>query len=400
MGAIALSCAAVFANRSAAENPRGANPPAAAPAPPAAAPTPDDVLRWIKDLGHDAFAVRQAAASHLLSAGMVARRPLLELADGPDPETRAAARRLVALIDRTEFRRRLEAFAADTEDRQNLTLPGWDQFRKLVGGDPAARTLFVDMQQQEGVLIAAVFGVSKRPPEELWETRLLRIAQWQATAGDRSAIPSLGSCAAMLFLGSLAEMNVSDSAAAQLGIIIQRPPVRELLAPDSAQVAVRKLVVTWLLQCPNKNEEVLSQRLNIIASIGLADALPLALQVSAGDPQYLHVQPLTKAVAILAVGKIGRREHVDRLEPLLEDSTVCLQAQVQTPGQPPAVVQVRDVALSVMLLLTDQAAADYGYTNARMATPRTFHLQSLYRENDRQRDEAIAKWREWRATHK
>jgi hypothetical protein len=35
-----------------------------------------------------------------------------------------------------------------------------------------------------------------------------------------------------------------------------------------------------------------------------------------------------------------------------------------------------------------------------MATPRTFHLPSLYRENDKQRDEAIAKWRAWRATHK
>jgi len=226
VGAVALSCAHVFTNHSSAENPSDTNPPASAP-------TPDDVRRWIKDLDHDTFSVRQTAAAQLLVAGMAARQPLLELADGPDPETRAAARRLVALIDRTEFRRRLEAFAADTDGRQNQTLPGWDQFQQLVGGDPAARALFVDMQQQEGALISAVFGISKRPPEELWETRLLRIAQWQATAGDRGSIPSVGSCAAMLFLGSLAKMNVSDSAAAQLGIIIQRPPVRELLAPDS-----------------------------------------------------------------------------------------------------------------------------------------------------------------------
>jgi len=140
--------------------------------------------------------------------------------------------------------------------------------------------------------------------------------------------------------------------------------------------------------------------LNIISSTGLADALPLALQVCTGDPKYLHVQPFTKALAVAVVGQLGTRAHADRLEPLLADSTVCLPAQVQAPGQPPAVVQVRDVALVVMLSLTEQALADYGYANAKMATPRTFHLPSLYRENDKQRDEAIAKWRAWRATHK
>ena len=117
------------------------------------------------NLGHDAFTVRQAAASQLLAAGMSAREPLLAIVDGPDPERRAAARRLVALIDQSEFHRRLEAFAADTEGRQGLTLPGWDQYQKLVGSDPAARALFVDMQRHEGALISAMFGASKRPPE-------------------------------------------------------------------------------------------------------------------------------------------------------------------------------------------------------------------------------------------
>ena len=114
---------------------------------------------------------------------MSAREPLLVIVDGPDPERRAAARRLVALIDQSEFHRRLEAFAADTEGRQRLTLPGWDQYQKLVGSDPAARALFVDMQRHEGALIAAMFGASKQPPGDLLESRLVRLVQWQNIGG-------------------------------------------------------------------------------------------------------------------------------------------------------------------------------------------------------------------------
>jgi hypothetical protein len=94
---------------------------------------PEDIGRWIGELGNESYTVRQTAASQLLAAGISAREPLAAVADGPDPETRAAARRLVALIDHSEFHRRLEAFAADTEGRQGISLPGWDQYQKLVG---------------------------------------------------------------------------------------------------------------------------------------------------------------------------------------------------------------------------------------------------------------------------
>ncbi len=361
--------------------------------------TKDDVAHWIKDLSSDAFSLRQEAATRLLAAGSIAHDSLRQLAEGPDPETRASARRLIALIDRSEFRRRLDAFAADTDGRKGLTLPGWEQYQKLVGSDAAARTLFVDMQRQEGPVIAAIFNSPKRPPEELWESRLVRIAQWQNPNGQRAGAPPIGSCAAMLFLGSLPEMNISNAAASFVQNIIQRPPVNSALLPDNSQPALRKLVVTWILQCPNKSEEVLRERLNIIQIASLVDALPLAIQVCSNDSQYLHVTPLTKAFAVLTIGQLGSRQNVPQLEPLLDDASICLPAQVQVPGQPATSVELRDVALVAVLSLTEQAPADYGYIAARMEVPHRFQLQSLYRDNDSQRAVAVAKWREWRASH-
>jgi len=332
-----------------------------------------------------------------LAAGISAREPLLAIADGPDPETRAAAKRLVALIDQSEFHRRLEAFAADTTGDRGLTLPGWEEYRELVGRDDAARALFVEMQKHEGPLLSAVYGVSAQPPEQLWEDRLLRIVQWQTTIADRSVSPPLGSCAAVLFLGSSKRIEISDRGAMLVENLIQRPPLQQTLATAGPQDALRRLVVGWILHCPNKNDVVLTRRLNLISMANLKEALPLAIDVAEGDPEYLRVPPLTKTAAMLVIGQLGRREHIKHLEPMLEDSTICLPLQPQVPGQPAANVQVRDVALVVMLQLTGQRPADYGYLHARLQPQRTFQIQTLHRENDTQRAEAIAKWRTWRS---
>ncbi|MCI0334975.1 MAG: hypothetical protein L0228_17345 [Planctomycetes bacterium] len=366
------------------------------------AATPDDIEKWIGELSNDAFTVRQAAASKLLAAGTPARDALVAVVDGPDPETRAAARRLVALIDRTEFHRRLEAFAADTEGKRGLTLPGWEQFRDLVGGDPAARALFVDMQRAEGPLLSAVFGVSSQPPEQLWEERLMRLVSWQVTPGNRGVAAPLGSCAAMLFLGSVSELDVSDRGAALVDNLIQRPPISEMLAAAAPQDAVRRLVIGWITHCPNKNESILARRLQLTSIMNLKEALPLALAVAGRDRQYENVMPVTRATAILVVGQFGAAKHVDILEPLLDDASVCMPVQAPQPGQPVANVQVRDVALVVLLHLTGQKPADYGYPHARLQPQQQpmFHIQTLHAANDQVRDDAVAKWKAWRAAEK
>lgn len=398
-GALALAAALFFVSSAFGQ---AAGPKAATVArtlPAATAPPPlKEITRWVDELSDDSYAVRQEAAARLLAAGMPARDQLLQIVEGPDPETRAAARRLISLIDRSEFHRRLEAFAADADGKQGLSLPGWDQFQKIAGSDAAARSLFVEMQRQEGTIFSAVFGVSKRAPEELWEARLSRVSQVQIMGGDRNSAPSLGTCAALLFFAAVPEMTVSDNAGNMVENLLERPPIRDALQGENAQEAVRNLVIDWLLHCPNKSEELLRRRLTYISAMNLEPGLPLALDV-VSDPQYLQVHPLIKADAAQIVGQLGKREHIDRLEPLLDDVSVCVQASNPIPAQPVQTVQVRDVALVVMLRLTDQSPSDYGYLKAVLQPTRTFNMQHLFRDNDQQRADAIAKWREWRAAH-
>jgi hypothetical protein len=203
----------------------------------------------------------------------------------------------------------------------------------------------------------------------------------------------------MLFLGARREMSVSDAAVISIDSLFQRSPVRDTPLRDGSQEAFRRLVVSYVRNCPNNGEMALGCRLRVIAAASLEEGLPLALAIASGDPEYVRATPLTRANAALLVGQLGTREHVDRLEPLLGDSAICIGMMGQVAGQNGATVQVRDVALCVMLHLTEQSPADYGYAAARLQPPRMFDVQSLYRHNDQQREEAIAKWRAWRAAN-
>ena len=74
-----------------------------AAAPGNSSPVSDEIGQWIDGLGDDSYANRQAAAGQLTAAGYAAREALADAARGPDPEIRAAARRILTLIDDNAF---------------------------------------------------------------------------------------------------------------------------------------------------------------------------------------------------------------------------------------------------------------------------------------------------------
>jgi len=73
-------------------------------------PSAADVDRWIAELGDDNYPTRKAAAERLATGGYAAHAALAKAAEGTDPEIRTSARRLLTLIDDSEFNRRLAEF--------------------------------------------------------------------------------------------------------------------------------------------------------------------------------------------------------------------------------------------------------------------------------------------------
>jgi hypothetical protein len=367
----------------------------------AQAPSNIDIDRWIAELGDDSYSVRKTAADNLAAGGFAARAALAKVADGTDPEVRSTARRLLAVIDDTEFNRRLSDFAADVDGRRGVTLPGWQEFGDLVGRDPAARALFVDMQREEAALLARSFADSRGSREIDWEAHVMHLLRARNFNQPGEFSVPLGSCATLVFLGALSDANVSDNGARSLVQLTQIPPLSESLAANRADNAVRRLVTAWIVHCPNRSETILDQRLQIMIQQQLADALPLALDVISRDPKNLTLSPSLQMTALLAVGKLGSEQHVAAIEPLLEDrSELRLGQPVNGLQGDAAAIQVRDVALAVLLHLTEQEPLTYGYLHVRPNPLTVFDVTTLGMENDQQRAAAAERWRAWRAQHK
>jgi hypothetical protein len=355
-------------------------------------PSPEQIAQWIEQLGHNAFAVRQSAAERLVAAGLAARDAIAQEIDSPDPETRAAARRIVALIDASEANRRLAEFAADTDGSRGITLPGWKEFGELVGQDEAARTLFVDMQRHESQLLAEFFGPDPHEGRSTWDERLFRL---RPMPGPQTSAPPVGSCATMMFLGSLPNSDVNDARVNSLHDLAVRTPLREGLLTHREPNVLRSLVVAWITKCPNRSERALGDRLQLMFNYRLQEALPLPAAIAHCEPEYLTVSPILRASAALAVGRFGTKENAATLEPLLDDDST-----FPIPNGPqgtPVNVHVSDVALATMIHLVGQEPKEYGFTRVRMNPQNVFDPASLGLENREQRTAAIAKWRAWKA---
>lgn len=366
----------------------------------AAQPSAADVQRWIVELGDDDYQVRKAAADRLVEGGDSARSALVSLANGPDPETRFAARRLVTLIDDSAFDRQLAEFASDVDGRRGATLPGWTEFRQFVGSDAASRELFVEMQRAEPVLLRRMFDPSSNDRELNWEEQINRLLRARIfSQSGQLSIPS-GSSATLLFLGALPNANLSDGAATGLRQLTQIPPLSEALAAKRDGNALRRLVCAWVIHCPNRSNIILQQRLDAMFQHSLDECLPLALEMLEPKPEYLVLSPQQQMLAILAVGKFGSEENIAALEPLLDDQRECLpRQQINMPGSGLAAVQIRDVALAVLVRLTGQEPVAYGYLHARPHPQLLFDVSSLYQESDERRAAALEQWRAWRVQH-
>jgi hypothetical protein len=108
--------------------------------------------------------------------------------------------------------------------------------------------------------------------------------------------------------------------------------------------------------------------------------------------------PQLRQFALLAIGRFGGRKHVPLAEKLLSDATSCGAIQADNP--PVQVeLQVRDVALAVLIRLTDQQAGDYGAVLGQVSPQSIFQVPTLGFSKSSQRDTALARWTKWRAEH-
>ncbi|MCA9270714.1 MAG: hypothetical protein KDA41_19670, partial [Planctomycetales bacterium] len=100
-----------------------------------------------------------------------------------------------------------------------------------------------------------------------------------------------------------------------------------------------------------------------------------------------------KQYAILAYARLGSREHVAKVEKLLDDETVCTTHRVNDTEYQ---TQFRDIALAVALHLYGQDPKAFGFDRLARHSQYVFSSYSLGFEDDAKRQAAFDQWHAFR----
>ncbi|MCC7085263.1 MAG: hypothetical protein IT427_09675 [Pirellulales bacterium] len=375
--------------------------------------------KLVAELGDETYAVREGATNQLIRAGIEAKPALLAALSSTDAEVRFRAKRVLEIIVEGDFQRRLKAFAEDVDGRRQLSLPGWNAFKEFVGDDRMARSLFVDMQQAEPLLLDAYDHDPQLASQTLAERsqavqlnasgRLLNRARNIAIPG-MAIQPALGSSLALLWVGGDAAVPVKDDVADRFRLVLTPSELRSAIAAgDERSQLCRKIVGRWI----GRDVGETATYYNLLTA--LQYDFPEGLQPAVRTLKKGNAQKNIRYLAALMIGNHGGKEHLPLIEPMLKDSDRLFGGAAQNlrvaaaPANPAAAkravmeTQMRDVALVVAIKLRGQDPTKFGFKMLTAADQKQLQIQTAQSRmgfpNDDQRLAAFQKWEEWQAGH-
>lgn len=363
--------------------------PARADEPPAA-DQQARVAELVEQLGDGRYVNRERASAELARIGMPAQRQLRAALESSDAEVRFRARQILKTVMASNFERQLRAFLADADGARGATLPGWDEAREILGGDRAARDLFVQMQRAERELLLAFDQSPKDCGPQLARSVAGVQDVMRSIVQGRRAEPELGSVAAVLLVGSRPDVPVNDQLYLQVCWLLYRPPFTNTMGNSELRPKMAELLADWIGKSAERNSVGNYQAM----MLGLLYDLDATLAPAARLLKDANVNGQQRGYALLVLGKFGDRDGLEQIEPLLKDQQICLRAQVNNQQ---IEIQIRDVALAMLVHLTGQDLKEYGYQRAAKHPKFAYHLNSLNFPDDAARQKALAKWKTWRA---
>ncbi|HVU90533.1 MAG TPA: hypothetical protein VHD36_24640 [Pirellulales bacterium] len=370
---------------------------------------PQRLANLVQDLGASSFRVRERATRSLIEVGVPAKAVLLKALESPDAEVRYRARLVLSDVLELDFKQRLDDFIDDVGGTRDHDLPGWRRFREFVGDSPVARRLFIELERNESALLeAAELGVQQATTA--FEARCQQIQEGMRVPGRQAErqVP-VGTVAALLFIGADNNVAVNMQSAMCVTNFCYQQPFRQAIAGGDYAPLLKKLVGGWVRRDFASDPTAAYQSMMLALTFNVRDGVEPALAMLKDGGGNPHM----RQYALLVVGKFGGPIEIDRLEPLLEDYAVCAQQQiaVQTGGAkngPPnpnnvknevIETQIRDVALAVMIHLSGQKPADFGFERAQPNGTILFNTATLGFAKPDDREAALTKWRTWRAEH-
>lgn len=336
-------------------------------------------------LGDRSYSRREQATAELVKIGIPATETLEDASRSPDPEVRYRSQRILALVREADFQQRLAQFAADRNPDNDYGLPGWTRFRTEVGGQTAARELFVDMQKSDPQLLKAMVAGDKESREAL----KARSQEYQAAMRFQFQL-NAGSVAALLFVATHGVEKVDGDVSNYVVSFCHQQAFQEALRQGQRQAEMRKILGGFVGRVEGWPAY---QAMNLAIQFDIKEGAIAAAK--ALKTQGLPNQPYLRQQALLTLARFGDESHLPLVETLLEDtSSTGIARRINNTNY---VTQIRDIALATLVHLAKQDHKDYGFDtqNIRQAQM-VFNPAMLAFPNEEARKAAIAKWHAFR----
>jgi hypothetical protein len=381
----------------------------------------------VHKLGSEEFHERELAERALEKMGRTARAALLEGVNGdPSAEVRSRCHSLLPRATALEMKARLDTFLADSEGKYDHDLPGWHEFRALARNEwslfgyplwadrsleKPARKVFAELlstsiNRQLVIAVgtspgAELANIAAARRQELYNQKYGRVVIGGAIV-SRPGVrrdPTVEDIATLLFAESQAPARVMQRNVSVSILLTSSGFTAALKAGDEKGKVYQVIAAAWL--------ESREDPVEMYTSLNLANTtLGMPEQACRLAVRLLNAkgaQPVYRGNAAATLARLGNKEHIPLLEKSLEDNSVLvtLPRAVVKDGRVESQnveIQMRDVALTVSIILAGQKPEDFGFADQYKGVnnPSISYSYTRYFIEDSQRKGALEKWKAWR----
>jgi hypothetical protein len=358
---------------------------------PEGTPEHEKATDLVKQLGHPRFAVREAAAKKLLEMGGAAIPALTAGTKAADEEVRTRSAALLPQVRAAEWKKRADAYLADTAGKQKHDLPLLAEFEKAVGKPtPESRKLFAEMLRANGELLYRA-ATDPNSVAAAIRTRCRTLASL-AGAGQKQSKADVGDLAALFFvharIGKESAHWSSDEHPAHL---LANPGLAEGIESKDVGPALRRVLVHWADTRPRQDLTAHQFFALAVRNKPFPEAVPVLARL-AKDKTASGIN--VRALAMEALGKVGDTDAKAALEGLLNDSTSLFQGFANRD------FVVGDCAFAALLTAHKKNPTDYEMTGEFIVGFRFTGQGQIVRvtlhtfPSDEARQKGLQKWKD------
>ena len=337
-----------------------------------------DLTQLIEQLGADSFHDREEAMSELVKIGPPAEKAVEAAIESVDPEVAYRARKVIKEIDRSLIAQRRKAFLEGDVAKLKTNAASWKRMEEMLGNTRESRELFLQMQVAgEDILTAA----EENPRHCAQQISTLYNEDQQARRfGGQGLAP--GAVAAMVFASSDDRVPLDATTLSRCTSLLYR--YRGSLGENEL---FQDMLGEWVTVKGDSGPQQY-QLLRLCQQFKLPEGVKLARKMVGGCGHTSY-----KAHAMLTIGMFGGEDDVELLKGLISNDTKV--GSVARSGNKRIECRLGDVALGMVLALTEQNAKDYGFTNASNGRPTSSSYYNYGFVDNEARTAARQKWAEY-----